>query len=344
MAAIFADADEGLVRTSGFVPASSNYSMCGWFHTAGPPAAGTTQTFFYMGDDPAIFTAVWIGQHETGAIALYAGGASVILGTILTAGWHHIAYVRTGTVHDVYLDGALAATDTVDISSWTFTHGFIGTDRDYPLEWDPGKAAYFREFIVTLTADDFDLESLSAVPIAAGVWTDTPLLDDLLDDSGLGHHWTEDGGTITFGDQPPIPATVVTVWRLDVGVGDEDDLEDDAVDDNGEMYYAALTTKPYAAANVINQHEIKSAVLLAKAAEGVGLAVTIVRDFGATEDSTTVDLSPEDAEAHVIKRLDELSMGELRVAQFTFEDNAVPAGRWNLEQFAVRIVKSEKAS
>jgi len=125
----------------------------------------------------------------------------------------------------------------------------------------------------------------------------------------------------------------VEIWKMDT-----------SNDDDGTAYHASEITKPYLAANAINRYEIKSAALLAVAAVAVEVDVSIISDFGNVFEVATVRLTAAGNEEHVIKRIDELSLSELRVVQFQFEDTAEPAGRWDSERFAARMVRNEKGT
>ncbi len=125
------------------------------------------------------------------------------------------------------------------------------------------------------------------------------------------------------------------VWRTDTGH-----------DDNGTAYTATLTTKPFVHGSLLNQFEVKSAALLAEAAHGTTLDVTISGNFGAvTKPAQTLTLDPAGDETRVIRTIDDLSLAELVTMQITFTDPASvdQQGQWSLEQFAMRETRGQGA-
>lgn len=148
-----------------------------------------------------------------------------------------------------------------------------------------------------------------------------------------------------------------TIWRLDVGGagsgtgtgteggGDDDGSEPDGVaDEEGEVFLASLITKPFTPTSILNRYQATSALLVAKAADNVEVAISVIPDFKSSVDPTTTDLTPTGSESHVIRPLDELSVSDLTLVQFKFADTATPQGRWNLERFEVRHVRNEKGT
>lgn len=196
MAAVFDASAEGLVRTTGIVAASSDYTFIGHFYVPGTPDPATYRTFFYLGNDPTTYTEyVWIGQNGVGELELSISFPATfsVAGTVLTPGWHRIFYVREGTEHRVYLDTLLDITQTLDVSAETHTHLYVGTDT-VAVDWDPGKAYETREWSIVFSDNLRDVESIhSSAQILTGLVSDTPLLSDLLDDSGEGNDWTAVG-------------------------------------------------------------------------------------------------------------------------------------------------------
>ena len=199
MAAVFDVTAEGLVKTTGIVPASSDYTLMGWFYFSGNPDAAN-RTIFYVGDDPVAYTEyVHIAQDTSGLIDIDVSGSSDIGSTPITVGWHHITYTHFGNVHSVYLDSFLEASVTLDISAQTHTHVYIGTDT-YDLGWDPGKAKQVREWSIVFSDNLRDIEmNSSTAGILAGLVSDEPLIDAF----GI---WTP-FGDVTFESEERPPAS-----------------------------------------------------------------------------------------------------------------------------------------
>jgi hypothetical protein len=206
------------------VAASSGYTYVGWFYVSFFPAVTTYRTFFYRGNDPAVYTQyVGIlqrgdnGDAYDGRIEMDISGNPATFGAPLPVGWHFVAYVRSGTTHTLYIDESVATTDTVDVSAETHTHALVGTDT-YAIDWDPGRAAYVGEFDFAMSAAQIAVQRLSTTPIVpAYSWA--TLASDLLDSSGNGRHWSASGGTITFGAQPLITTGPIYCNNFDRGNG-----------------------------------------------------------------------------------------------------------------------------
>jgi len=120
--------------------------------------------------------------------------------------------------------------------------------------------------------------------------------------------------------------------------------------DNGTPYHAAVVTKPFVHASLLNQFEVHSGMLLASAIPGGVLDVTLRGDFGLVQTTTRqVLLDPVGSEPRVIKNLDDLGLAEVRALQIVFEDSTeisrTSSGvtRWSLEQFAIRELGGAKA-
>jgi hypothetical protein len=216
MAAILADSPEGLLLTGADVPpASGDVTLAGWFYVPDLTPANY-QTFFYLGDDPATYAeGVWVGlQITTGNLLMFLNSTvTPVLGSTLPAiGWYYIVYTRTGTTHRVYVDLVEECTAVQDQSLQTHTHLLAGTDTLAP-DWSTSKAAYLRAWTKALTETPQFFEQTSPTPVdTVDLWLDTPLYDDLLDDSGNGRDWAESGGTITF--DTPVNNSITTAIDL----------------------------------------------------------------------------------------------------------------------------------
>lgn len=114
-------------------------------------------------------------------------------------------------------------------------------------------------------------------------------------------------------------------------------VTDTGTQDDGDDYFATLTTKPYVHGSLINQFECQSAALLATATAGAILNVTIVGNFGLTvKPAETLTFDPEDTEGHVVRILDDVGLAELRTIQVSFTDPETPGEQWRLEQMTLR--------
>lgn len=208
MAGVFDTFEEGYSRTS-IIDESSNATLMGWFHVSGAPAASTFRTFIYYGNDPITdYTQyVWIGHYPSGNIRLEvtdgSGFPSIAFGEtspITAAGWHHLAYVRNGTSHKLYLDGTEVVSVTADLSAQAFTHILLGHDG-YANDWDPTKVAYYREWNSALTLAEIDAEIIATSPVKASPYQVSSFAANAQDSSGNGRHWTT-VGTVSYEAQP----------------------------------------------------------------------------------------------------------------------------------------------
>lgn len=146
------------------------------------------------------------------------------------------------------------------------------------------------------------------------------------------------------------------IWQLDPGGGnpgsgsdpdfDPDDPTDasGAADDNGEVFFASLITRPFTPTTILNRMEVKSGALVTRAAENVEVVVELLQDLKPTAmKSVTADLTAVDDEEHKLQVLDNLSLRDVRALQVKFRDTDTPAGRWSLGQCALRVEANEKA-
>jgi hypothetical protein len=107
--------------------------------------------------------------------------------------------------------------------------------------------------------------------------------------------------------------------------------------DNGTAYAATITTKPYWMKTLLQQFQVRAAVLCAKAVTSAAVTVKCIRDFGAETTATVSDVSLSDATASdVLVTLDNLKGAELTVAQFQFTDVTTPLARWELNRLDVQ--------
>jgi len=199
VAAVFDVSAEGLVRTTDIVPASGDLTIMGWFYIDGPGP----RTFFYVGNDPAIYTeGTWVGHEGLGYVQLYLNETAQTLNSanaFLTPGWIHITYTRTGTTHRIYVNSFEEASLTEDQSAQTHTHVYVGTDT-FDVDWGTGKAKQVREWSIVFSDNLRDIEMNSATAgILAGLVSDEPLIDSF----GV---WTPFGDVTFETEERPVPS------------------------------------------------------------------------------------------------------------------------------------------
>jgi hypothetical protein len=115
------------------------------------------------------------------------------------------------------------------------------------------------------------------------------------------------------------------IWQTDTGD-----------DDNGTDYTATIVTRPFIHGSLLHTFEVQRGALLAEAASGATLDITLIANFGDFEkEVTSIDLTPDGSEEHVMRTLDDLGLAELRSLQIKFEDTSPAGAKWTLEQFAI---------
>ncbi len=222
MALEFAATSEAIKRTSGIVAASSDYSCTFWLKL-GPAVPATYRTYFIQGDDLSVAYLEYVritsdpatpGQNimiEARDVSTTASAAFA-----LTPGvWTPIGYVRSGTTHRLYAGGSLLASITEDVSAATFVEQWMGDD-DSGQDHDH-QVTQFKEWDVALSLEDLRREWANSPAIqTTDIWAETPLLTDLLDDSGSGRDWVLEG-TPDFVSEADIPLEEAPGWSF-IGV------------------------------------------------------------------------------------------------------------------------------
>ena len=119
--------------------------------------------------------------------------------------------------------------------------------------------------------------------------------------------------------------------------------------DTDSAYRATITTKPFALAGLLNQHEVLAGVLVAKAASTpTGIVfIKAIRDFGKEEKLVSTDLFVDNsAETHVIRQLDDLNFAELYTLQISLgdlDDSVTPPDVWELHRLQLKIGRGSSA-
>ncbi len=108
------------------------------------------------------------------------------------------------------------------------------------------------------------------------------------------------------------------------------------VTDNGTAYVASITTKPYSLAGILNKFRLRAAALFAEADANSNLRISITRDMGLETATVDVNLAPEASETDVVKQMDNLTLGEMHMAQITISDVDVPSGQWVLNALSFK--------
>lgn len=113
--------------------------------------------------------------------------------------------------------------------------------------------------------------------------------------------------------------------------------------DNGTAYHARILTKPYVPQSVLNNTGIKTGALIGKAAAAT-VDLSLVRNYGLEDTSVTgISLAATASETSVIKRLDDLNLGECAVVQVELEDSTPASGvQWAVDQIVLRETQESR--
>lgn len=117
------------------------------------------------------------------------------------------------------------------------------------------------------------------------------------------------------------------------------------ITDAGATYTAKIRSKPHNPMTLMRKFGAMVGALLAKAATGAKVSVSLVRDFG-LETTTPIDstLDAAGTETEVIKLLDSLSLSESTVMQVEFADSASPGtAAWQVNYFVMKERQEQTA-
>lgn len=188
------------------------YSWCVWMKLRSLPTEGFPNLWI-VGDttDLSPHFAVQVDSGTPGRIRLTEFNTN----TFSTNQFSASVWYRVSCVRDV---GVGTQTQTVRVNNvqWVTLTGNTGLDAPPIVEImgsgaSQGLEALVRRFRVwntVKTFDDLDAELYSDLAIdSTGLWRDTPLLNDLNDDSGNNRHWSVDGTVTQVNEDPPFAAT-----------------------------------------------------------------------------------------------------------------------------------------
>lgn len=135
-----------------------------------------------------------------------------------------------------------------------------------------------------------------------------------------------------------------------IQICDVGSLDADTTGDTESSYLAAVTSRPFAMTSLLNQYEIKSGVIMAKAADTPdgSVFVQIIRDFGKeiVTIPVTIYADSETTETHVVRQLDDLNISELYAVQISLGDldtNVTPPDYWELHRLQLKITPGQSA-
>lgn len=127
-------------------------------------------------------------------------------------------------------------------------------------------------------------------------------------------------------------AEPAVLWKYDITT---------AADDVGVPFRALVKSRPFFPAGIGTRVLTQDALLLAEAASGVTLTLTVDRDFGRETRAATVSLTPDGAETRVMRRVEDSGVGMAGVVQLQVGDEAPVSNYWVLEAVSVPVGPQE---
>lgn len=195
-------------RTTNLISTASNYTAIFWVRPITDIGAGQYRSVWELKNAGVEFVgcaSTILGDPQRYNIAGFNGITFQTAVSILTAGnWYPIVYTKNSNTHSFWCSDISIGFINNNISALTWTDmimGYDGSSTNGTFD-----VAMFREWSAVLTPTEisYELNSASAVK-TANLKTDTPLLSDLLDDSGNGNDWTS-SGSISYVASPVIAA------------------------------------------------------------------------------------------------------------------------------------------
>lgn len=128
------------------------------------------------------------------------------------------------------------------------------------------------------------------------------------------------------------------IQRCDTGTVDAQS----SVDDVGSYYYATIQTKPYLPTGLLSMHGLMAGSLLASTivAPTNNVYIDAIKNFGEESIRYAVDMTQQTDETMFVKKLDNVTMSEIRAIQFQFGDlntEVTPTTSWRLHAFAAKV-------
>lgn len=212
MAIRFTAANAGLIRTTNIVAASSAYTAIVWFRPNSDLTPGQYRAVLARRD--AGYT-VYAGifslddASQDYRVDAESGGLASTTARTLTAGtWYPLVIqYNAASTHSFKFGDDVIGTASKDINALTFADLILGADGASEPDCD---FAYFREWNAFLSSAQLRAEFHSAAAVrTSNLIADTPLVSDILDDSGNGNDWTA-VGVNSFVAGPTFPANCVS--------------------------------------------------------------------------------------------------------------------------------------
>lgn len=117
---------------------------------------------------------------------------------------------------------------------------------------------------------------------------------------------------------------------------------DSGTQDFGTNYQAKIRTRPFLPTSTLGKAGVAMGTLMAVAASGVSVRISLIRDYGVETISKDVVLTPSASETSVIKPVDDLSMSEVTALQVELGDAAAQNADWELESLVLKMTPQER--
>lgn len=200
----------------------------------------------------SIWQGIYISPSGTGVRVGNSAGSYSAATEIGVGVWAHIAYVRNGTNHEVFINGVSGGTSTGSPGTDTspsFAIGGNGVTNQCDAEY-----AHFRIWEAALTATELAAEVLSAVPVrTSNLWADYRFVAGALtaDSSGNSRTLRLNGTVVDGASDPVFDATAPVLTSPTGSVTSSSTATIGATTDeaNGTMFAVVdtVTTTPSAA-------------------------------------------------------------------------------------------------
>lgn len=115
--------------------------------------------------------------------------------------------------------------------------------------------------------------------------------------------------------------------------------------DDGVLYRAYMKTKSFLFRSLLGKVGVSNGTLLAEAASGSSVNVTLIRDYGRETATEAVSLTPTVAEgsaARVIRPKDALRLSELYALEIEIGDEEATADTWALDALSLTVRAEER--
>jgi hypothetical protein len=112
--------------------------------------------------------------------------------------------------------------------------------------------------------------------------------------------------------------------------------------DNGTAFQAYIRSRPYTPAELATNFGFQEGYLVGKAASGVTVRLTVIKNMGTESITSDVLLTPDASETYMLKKFDAEQLSEAWCAQIQLGDGSAVASAWTLEGFLVPVMVQER--